>query len=461
MPRRYLLIASLFLLAVLTAANGLADKKTRPDVQKDLDTVTLRDTLYFPSPEGDNVRVLPGTYRLSRQKGDLVQLQAAVGGLLMIQGTPMTHGEDVPGPLAWAPMSREPNQQHLVLIEPGGRGLEAAGRTTEIRARGLLMDTVDPGRVAGYTSGRLGRGQPETPPERPDIEAFRQVVIERIDREIEDANQAFEAERIREGRIKLRELENQRIYEPPKRRPGPIGNPYIEDVTPSRGGQHMEILIEGRDFTAYQRPAEDVEVFFKIRTGTTVKVDPEHVDVWNSKQVQVTVPEIEGIKSSYEGWIRLYVKQDGRIIKSNKKTFTVEPTIVCELLREPYNHWRNHWELGAPLKDEIVRESFHATIQHAYENDDPRYYFGGDGYDIFWSGQRLKNTWKVDTIHLQALEMPEWQASQGAYVRTSHPGTSNIETKIRWWWDRDPRYGNYIEYVVMFCIKGPKGVPYR
>lgn len=103
-----------------------------------LTTIDLDKASHFTAPDGSDVAVTAGTYRVARASGmNLLLVADAPQATREIPATTFTHKETLTAPFAFAVRKEEQeNTVHLLLLLPGGTGLDAAGRMGDIQTRG-------------------------------------------------------------------------------------------------------------------------------------------------------------------------------------------------------------------------------------------------------------------------------------------------------------------------------------
>lgn len=124
--------ASLFVglvVGLLSATMGWAEPEF-PDV-------LFEQPSHFSAPDGADVLVAPGTYRVEQSAETQLRLFADLGQpTIEIQATATTHEETLAAPLALAITDgSQADELHLVLLLPDGRGLDATGSLSGTRSR--------------------------------------------------------------------------------------------------------------------------------------------------------------------------------------------------------------------------------------------------------------------------------------------------------------------------------------
>lgn len=130
MRRRILALIGLALCPLLGACAGLKDTPPASPV------VLLDRAVYFINPEGSDAVASPGLYDVEPAGESRLRLIPGHGkNVLVVQAMVMTHQEEIPSAVA-LPLPSDGTEYHLVLLLPDGKGLDAAGSTTQVRARG-------------------------------------------------------------------------------------------------------------------------------------------------------------------------------------------------------------------------------------------------------------------------------------------------------------------------------------
>ena len=130
MLARTLLLTTIVVCPLLGACSGF--KGSSPA----LPTVLIDRPVYFASPDGSDTVTTPGLYEVmpSGELGlRLIPSHSHEG--FLIRATPFTYDEELASPVALALPDNE-SDYHVVLLRPGGTGLDAAGSITQVRPRG-------------------------------------------------------------------------------------------------------------------------------------------------------------------------------------------------------------------------------------------------------------------------------------------------------------------------------------
>lgn len=130
---RHTILASVIsFLTVLLPSIGSTSESSSPP------TVEVSNTIHFTLQDGSDVSVTAGTYRVEAAAGKNLRLVAETAQATReIPATSFTHEETLTAPLAFAVREQEQEDAvHLLLLLPGGQGLDAAGRAGEVQTRG-------------------------------------------------------------------------------------------------------------------------------------------------------------------------------------------------------------------------------------------------------------------------------------------------------------------------------------
>lgn len=131
MLQRIFALIGLALCPLLGACAGVKDSPPASPV------VLIDRAVYFINSEGNDTIAAPGLYDVEPAGESGLRLIPSHGkNALVIKAMAMTHQEKIPSAVA-LPLPGEETEYHLVLLLPDGKGLDAAGSTTQVRARGL------------------------------------------------------------------------------------------------------------------------------------------------------------------------------------------------------------------------------------------------------------------------------------------------------------------------------------
>jgi hypothetical protein len=130
---------------------------TTPDPPAGFTTITLERPVHFTAPDGSDNVAAPGEYSVRVAEETLLSLVPAQGGTgnkpLLLQTQPMSHEESLTSEVALAIPQGE-DEQHVVLLLPDGRGLDAAGSLTGVRSRATIAN-LSPMIIKQYTYTKL------------------------------------------------------------------------------------------------------------------------------------------------------------------------------------------------------------------------------------------------------------------------------------------------------------------
>jgi len=136
-----LLLMTLFACPLLEACGGI--KASSPA----LPTVLIDRPVYFTNRDGSDIVATPGLYDVMPD-GEaglrLIPSQNHEG--FVIRATAFTYSEELPSTVAIAVPDNE-SDYHVVLLRPGGTGLDAAGSFTEVRPRGMHSQHVSTSKI--------------------------------------------------------------------------------------------------------------------------------------------------------------------------------------------------------------------------------------------------------------------------------------------------------------------------
>jgi len=111
-------------------------------------SVELTKPMHFTAPDGSDVVAAAGTYHVDGGEGSQLQLSPLDGASPIVIAAFMSeHDLDLLGPLALI-IPTEEERQHLVLIQPDRKALDAIGNIGDVRSRGPLSP-VNSAKIAG------------------------------------------------------------------------------------------------------------------------------------------------------------------------------------------------------------------------------------------------------------------------------------------------------------------------
>jgi len=149
---RSVVAPSLLILSVLIASLAMAEldlpivHPTPPAIEplgsEDQDSITIANTMYFLDQEGRYVIASPGMYLVrSRENSYLVLIPNQGRQALILQARTTDHHETLSEPVALT-LADQQSDVYVVLLQPGGKGLEAMGAATPVRLRGAEAPTL-------------------------------------------------------------------------------------------------------------------------------------------------------------------------------------------------------------------------------------------------------------------------------------------------------------------------------
>ena len=102
-----------------------------------LDTVSLDRAVHFTTPDGTDTVASPETYQVLAAGQDRLKLVAVKGTRTLIVDALATHHDEVIATPIALYVQDDEKFPHVVLLLPGGTGLEAVGSYDVIRSRGV------------------------------------------------------------------------------------------------------------------------------------------------------------------------------------------------------------------------------------------------------------------------------------------------------------------------------------
>lgn len=99
-------------------------------------TLTLDQAVHFLAVDGSDVLVPPGTYQLEVAEEWLRLVPGERKDALLLEAMRTQHDEDLTAAKAMS-QSGEPDEYRIVLLLPGGKGLEAIGSVSGVRSRAV------------------------------------------------------------------------------------------------------------------------------------------------------------------------------------------------------------------------------------------------------------------------------------------------------------------------------------
>jgi hypothetical protein len=123
---------SLFGLACVLAIGACASVGERPTYNR----ITFNQNVHFSAPDGSDVVAAPGAYDVEAVGASALDLApTAKTPRLRVQAVAANYDLEVSSPVALA-LPGEEDAHHVVLLLPGGSGLDAVGSLSGVRGRG-------------------------------------------------------------------------------------------------------------------------------------------------------------------------------------------------------------------------------------------------------------------------------------------------------------------------------------
>jgi hypothetical protein len=133
---------------------------------EDLTTITIDQPVYFSKPDGIDVIAATGIYRILLDEGGRMRLIPIKNNkkkeAFLVQAVQTNHRDKIPSPVALY-IPDEENIPHIVLLLPGGNGLEAVGSYSEVRARGTALPLLPLEQVHNAVLEKLSKAKKTTP----------------------------------------------------------------------------------------------------------------------------------------------------------------------------------------------------------------------------------------------------------------------------------------------------------
>ena len=133
---------------------------------EDLATITFDQTVYFSRPDSIDVIAAPGIYRILVDQLRGLRLIPIKNNkekeAVLVQAVPTNHRDKIPSPVALY-VADEENIPHIVLLLPGGTGLEAVGSFSEVRTRGTAPPLLSLEQVHNAVLEKLRKAKSATP----------------------------------------------------------------------------------------------------------------------------------------------------------------------------------------------------------------------------------------------------------------------------------------------------------
>jgi CARDB len=129
------LIGLMILSSCVTLETAEQEKSAAPT--QDATRIQLKQPLHFATPDGSDVIVQTGTYRVEQAADIQLRLSSTAGEPpILISAEAMPDTPQVPVPIALGKLF-EPDAYNLILLLPGGTGLQSYGSTSGVLSRGF------------------------------------------------------------------------------------------------------------------------------------------------------------------------------------------------------------------------------------------------------------------------------------------------------------------------------------
>lgn len=136
-----LIVLTLLTLSQMTSLPAFAEEKGQPDQVGEVRErmVSLTQALHFTGAKGQDVVVGPGNYRVEAEDINRIRLVPAENGeSVVIDAGTFTHQQMVESPVpVTVPDPEQPDVVHVVLLFPGGTGLDAIGTYSGVKTRAV------------------------------------------------------------------------------------------------------------------------------------------------------------------------------------------------------------------------------------------------------------------------------------------------------------------------------------
>jgi hypothetical protein len=130
------LLFSAMLLTACSTDDTSKRVKEKPSTQ-DPARIQFKQVLHFATPNGSDLAVQPGIYRVEQAADTQLRLNSTAGGPpILITAEAMPETPQVPVPIALGKLF-EPDAYNLILLLPGGLGFQSYGSTTGVLSRGF------------------------------------------------------------------------------------------------------------------------------------------------------------------------------------------------------------------------------------------------------------------------------------------------------------------------------------
>lgn len=118
---------------------------TTPEAPTTATTIVLDRAVHFTAPDGSDLTVAAGTYRVEQAMSDQIRLIAdPPQPPIEIQATSIAHDESLPAPVSLSVIEEgQDDQVHVVFLLPNGQGLDATGSFSGTRSRATFSPTLN------------------------------------------------------------------------------------------------------------------------------------------------------------------------------------------------------------------------------------------------------------------------------------------------------------------------------
>ena len=132
------LLVSAMLLAACSAGDT-SQQVVRKSSAQDPAQIQFKQPLHFVTPDGSDLVVQIGTYRVEKASDAQLRLNSTVGApSILVSAEPMPETPEVPVPIALGKLF-EPDAYNLMLLLPSRTGLQAYGSTSGVLSRGFSI----------------------------------------------------------------------------------------------------------------------------------------------------------------------------------------------------------------------------------------------------------------------------------------------------------------------------------
>jgi hypothetical protein len=134
------------IMTMFTLISSMEDRSLAAAAVSGAPAITLEKTVHFTAPDGSDVQVPAGAYRVEQAGDKQLRLLPTTGQPPVdLQATAIPHEESLSSPLAAAVLEEgQDDQVHLVLVLPGGQALDATGSFSGTRTRGTFSPALSP-----------------------------------------------------------------------------------------------------------------------------------------------------------------------------------------------------------------------------------------------------------------------------------------------------------------------------